>query len=563
MKQPKRALWTQAHLASIHQSMALTGVAVSWLLAVYLVLGGLWMHDRVMIAAAVAPIVVALLLMRMTGRSRGRGELVFVLAGCFLVAGQKLIDSDLTRTPAIVLMIALGGTMAMVLRRSRRMRLLIPWAGAVAVAPAWWDGFGATGLTNGVTALLAFTLLLPLAITARNTVSAGERRYAELFAHLPMSVLEQDWTPVRRELDLLRSQGVGDLAGYLSANPEQVSRLISKVVVTDANPWAAAMLGTSDPEQLRGPLGRDRVTSENWQHFADQLVAYWNRETLFQSQFRTTTRSGDDLWVQLRWIDTATALPDGRGRVIVAASDMTDVKRAEVRNARLARLRGDLINAVGHELRTPLSVVVGLADELAASHQTFGHHDLDDLLGMLSREAGTVATIVDNLITASLIETGDLNIEHRVFDLLAAAHTASERTDVQIINETPGTLLVVGDERRTLQLLRNVMINCSHYGSRTMRLTGSSDAGTACLSLSAVTSQLAESGIDHILTNEGGIDRDGITTGFGLSIGVARDLAMLMGGRLAFAQGQGTSVFTLYLPGESSGDNAEPEPIAS
>jgi signal transduction histidine kinase len=535
-------------LATDHQSLVRTGAAVAWLATAYLLIGGWALDDPAMIARSIAPLVAAAgaTAMAVKGWELGIGAAVF---GAALIAVQhKYMGSANTATPALLALVAIAAAVVTMVERRKRVRTIVVWAIALAVVPAWWQQFAAGGWFNAVTALLTFSLIAPLAITARNLVAEGHRRYRNLFESLPMTVLEQDWTEVREALAELRRSGVVDLESYLVSNPEAVGDLITKVKTVDANPAAIEKLGIEHRANILGAMRPERVSSANWRHFADQLVALWNATGTFQNVFRVRTYDGRSIWMQMRWADTGANSRDGHGSVIVAAADVTEAKLAEEKNARLARLRGDLIDAVGHELRTPLSVVAGLSDQIATDLSSFDEETLQELLGLINREAQAVSTIVENLIAASLMETGDFKVSRTEFDLIAMMHRLFADLAPQFRTFGPAELRVRADRDRTRQLLSNLVTTFGHYGGQQLEIQSGLDRIKAWVTFHSRDAHFEPDEVKRIFDNDGHIDRGGLTTGFGLALGISRNLAKRMGGSLSYTHNAAGSTFRLELP---------------
>jgi signal transduction histidine kinase len=534
----------------IHDSVVRTGAAVSWLAALYLAISGLLGHDPRLLAGTLGTVAIATVLTAMAATGHEIGAPTVMAAAATLIVQQRLAGTDTTEIPALVMLVAIGVTIVVLFRYRHRVVALAGWSIAVFVAPAWWEGFSRHGYALGISSLVSFCLVAPIAVTVRRTLLTSERRYQSLFESLPMAVLEQDWQGVRQELQLLRNHGVADLGEYLEAHPSEVARIISTVQIVDANPAAVSMLNARSQSEVIGPLRATRVNQQNWRHFADQLIAVWEEQPVFSNIFRIEAYDGDEKWVQMRWIDTAIQGTGNSRSVILAAADVTNARRATERATRLANLRGRLIDAVGHELRTPLSVVVGLADQLAGSRLDHDPAELDGLLAMLREEAESVATIVDNLITASLMETGELRLRCNEFDLMEVVAGTLAGLEPRI--GAAVSLPVSADQERTEQIARCIAMSFTHYGGLHPEIGAGYNGELAWVSIAGTGSPLAATGIERAFDNDDDFEHGALTTGFGLSLGVARRLAYRMDGRLELVRHDDGTEFRLELPAAAS-----------
>jgi signal transduction histidine kinase len=92
----------------------------------------------------------------------------------------------------------------------------------------------------------------------------------------------------------------------------------------------------------------------------------------------------------------------------------------EQRNAELEllhRQRSALIAGISHELRNPLTSVVGLSMTLRDSLEKLDEGEAAVLIGILARESSEAAGIVEDLLTVSRHESGRLEVSPEVRDL--------------------------------------------------------------------------------------------------------------------------------------------------
>ena len=78
----------------------------------------------------------------------------------------------------------------------------------------------------------------------------SQSRYRELFDSSPISIWEEDYSLVKKQIDLLLAGGVTNLKDYFSSHPEEVVRLASLVIVTDVNKASLELYGVEHKEVL-------------------------------------------------------------------------------------------------------------------------------------------------------------------------------------------------------------------------------------------------------------------------------------------------------------------------
>lgn len=229
-------------------------------------------------------------------------------------------------------------------------------------------------------------------------------------------------------------------------------------------------------------------------------------------------------------------------------------------NTNLARardLRRQLTADVAHELRTPISVILGHAEGirdgvLEASGET---------IAIIHDEAARLERLVDDLRLLSLMDAGELPLERGLIDpaqlirSAAAAYRAlaGEKSVDLELNIEPGLPRLHLDGDRMIQVLRNLLSNALHHtpeGGR-MRVSAAAVQDQVRIEVADSGPGIPEAELPHVFGRFYRIDksrqRDGGGSGLGLAI--ARSLAEAQGGTLVAAnQPEGGAVFTLDFP---------------
>ncbi len=237
--------------------------------------------------------------------------------------------------------------------------------------------------------------------------------------------------------------------------------------------------------------------------------------------------------------------------------------KLEERNAELELLqsrRASFIATVSHELRNPLTSVVGLSATLRDSMDRLDPEEARSLAGILARESAEVAGIVEDLLTVARDDAGRMQVSavgvdlkeevDRVFQAWAGAGES-----IRVVGPPTGA---VGDPLRIRQIIRNLISNAVKYGGSRIDITVSSGAGSAWVEVADDGAEIAESDRERIfeMFSTGSTSRAG-RGGVGLGLAVSRQLARLMGGDLEYRHEDGMSRFTLALPIDRGADGTE------
>ena len=90
----------------------------------------------------------------------------------------------------------------------------------------------------------------------------------------------------------------------------------------------------------------------------------------------------------------------------------------------LDRLRNDFVAMVVHDIRTPNAVVGAFLEILRKDWETLDHERIVDLLTRAIANTGHVTRLVDDILTASRLESGDFSYDLKPFDIAEIIYRA-------------------------------------------------------------------------------------------------------------------------------------------
>lgn len=197
----------------------------------------------------------------------------------------------------------------------------------------------------------------------------------------------------------------------------------------------------------------------------------------------------------------------------------------------LNRARGRFVAVVGHELRTPVTTLRGLIEELPNA-------DLDtvrELTPALVRSARRVESLLDDLLLATDITTVLPVGEPEVIDLVATAQATWDAldvdTDLELIGDTEVEAWMRAGAGDTL--LERVLDNARRYGKPPYRLHTETTDERIRLTVSSEGAELQPDDV-HLAFELFYRGEAAVTSapGFGLGLPVARALARQHNGEL-------------------------------
>ena len=281
------------------------------------------------------------------------------------------------------------------------------------------------------------------------------------------------------------------------------------------------------------------------------------------------SESGDLLWRRRRvsfpsrW--SLRPLIDGvelRGAVLTF-TDMTEIQEKEEALRLAIRQREDVVSIVSHDLRNPLGVIFGAADILL--DLPLDEEQRRKQAEIISRSAGRMKSLIDDLLDVSRIEAGALVVRRareNLTEILLEARElfvdqAMHRDISLVIDEGPSRPDVEArvDRDRVIQALANLLDNAVRLTPAGGRITlGAREVGDSVeLSVSDTGPGIEAGKLDRLFDRFWQTD-DGVKGAAGLGLAIVKGVAVAHGGDVAVRSevGSGTT-FSITMPKTGDG----------
>jgi signal transduction histidine kinase len=248
------------------------------------------------------------------------------------------------------------------------------------------------------------------------------------------------------------------------------------------------------------------------------------------------------------------------GRLVATAVQNIRAYEAERSTAdelrRLSALRADFVSLVSHELRSPMSAVIGAARTLQGRWRELMPEQRESFLALIGDETSRLARLIDDVLDTSRIEAGtfsftfsDVDLGELLRDVIAAAEFAQD--EVELTAEVGALPPVRGDRERLRQVIQNLVDNAVKYSSAGGRVhvSATADDGHVLIDVADQGPGIPPEDRELIFEKFGRSSSGTAKPGSGLGLFIARSIAEAHGGTLGVdsvpARG---SVFRLELP---------------
>jgi len=214
----------------------------------------------------------------------------------------------------------------------------------------------------------------------------------------------------------------------------------------------------------------------------------------------------------------------------------------------ISRAKDCFIAGLSHELRTPLTSIYGFAEVLADG----GTQDSsEEVAQIIANEAAEMTRMVDDLLTASRLESTGIEIElvpTSLNEIIESAITPFERAGLEI-SRAPSTSMVMTDGARLRHVLVNLISNAARHGGPSMGIEVLGDEDSVDIEVwdsgDGVPEDQIENLFDRFIHNGAA---PLLTGSVGLGLAVASRLTGMLGGKLSYQRFAQKTYFIVRVP---------------
>uniref|UniRef100_UPI003709702A HAMP domain-containing sensor histidine kinase n=1 Tax=Paenibacillus antibioticophila TaxID=1274374 RepID=UPI003709702A len=256
---------------------------------------------------------------------------------------------------------------------------------------------------------------------------------------------------------------------------------------------------------------------------------------------------------------------DELGRVAFNINQMTErLERQIVKEREAEQSKMELITGISHDLRTPLTSIIGYI-ELLRSNSFQDQEEYDRFVQNTYNKAAHLKKLLDDLFEYTRLSSIDTHINaHRIDlcqllnQLLFEIEPIAYENELHIIKEI-GSMPVysVVDSDKIARAIDNLLMNALKYSFKpgAIRIRMLTDHKQVTIEVENRGTPLTREQQDKLFERFYKVDysrsSEGIQTGAGLGLSIARNIAELHGGSLTLNHEKDLFIFKLKLPIEA------------
>jgi PAS domain S-box-containing protein len=275
---------------------------------------------------------------------------------------------------------------------------------------------------------------------------------------LEMVAVARDITERKRIEEALR-QSEANYRMLVESSPDGIISVNDKVRIIDCNEGVCQLLGYSR-EELKGKDFRELLASA----LPDKLSAYYDqlsRNGLVETEFEFLGRGGRTIPV---WAKIVGAY-DANGRLSQALVYIRDIAERK----KLDQLKDEFIGLVSHELRSPLTVIMGAVNTALTEGARLSREEMRQLLQDAAWETEALSHLLGNLLELSRARADRLFLSREPINVKNVVKDAVDKIKRQSSNHSFETDLpkalppVHADQLRLERILHNLLENAVKY----------------------------------------------------------------------------------------------------
>jgi signal transduction histidine kinase len=360
---------------------------------------------------------------------------------------------------------------------------------------------------------------------------------SQLVSAVSAPLLVVDYTPI---IDRYQGLPVAEIARRLEDEEELITCLQLPRQLGVSDEWVS-LYGFPVNEEAPDLVVR-RFTGDAYpdlrRDIIDQFLAPFRGISSLRSQHLAPTLAGD-VTVRSHWrAPVVDGVPD-YSTIVIVDLDISDLRETQQALEEAIESKDRLMATLSHELRNPLSGVVGFSSILTAEWDSMDDATRREMAGDIAAQVGDMSSLLDDFLTFNV--DSSLNVEDGLLEIADVLENV-DLTGVRV--EVDEALTARGDALRIRQVIRNLVRNADRHGGSTRILRTERRDGIVAVQVRDDGPGVPEEVCKRLFEPFSHGSKSG---SLGLGLAVSRKLALAMGGDLDYRREGDITVFELQL----------------
>lgn len=227
-------------------------------------------------------------------------------------------------------------------------------------------------------------------------------------------------------------------------------------------------LGYSREELLHQKKCTEILTSESARKYKSNSALFQQQGYVNDQEYQAVRKDGSLVDISIN----AVAIRDETGEITmsrVMVTDISDRKRNEAEQQRIARMKDEFVSVVSHELRTPLTAVYGALNLLVENTISANSEQGQRVIQIAADNAKRLVNLVNDILDLERLASGKISLNKQPCSV-ATLLTSAVNLNQLLANRAGITLQISADEievmvdrDRILQVLTNLLSNAIKF----------------------------------------------------------------------------------------------------
>lgn len=316
----------------------------------------------------------------------------------------------------------------------------------------------------------------------------------------------------------------------IDRSPDGVVLVDRGGLIRYANPAACSLMGRDPADLVDMPFGEPLHTDRQSEI---EVIDSSGRVHLVEMRATPMRAQGEDVWV-------------------VALHDATAHMDTERSLLGALQQRDDALSFASHELRSPLTVIIGMVQSVLHHWDALDADTRAQLLRSIEQHALRMDHTLTRLVDAVRVDAGMFRAEPErliLLDVLLARLTELGDTATLVNLEIPSHLAVHADPDHVWTMVSNLVSNAGKYGDPPIEVRGSEDGSDVLIEVRDGGEGVPQEHVPFLFSRYGRAKRHENVEGTGLGLWIVHAAAAANRGVVGYRQrAGGGACFWIRLP---------------